>query len=403
MSATVAAALKKIAVALLSNKKVMKKVVIAILSILVALLMPIAAVIGIFKSSIEFDDDQIEAVIDTLDPEVLAKIAIVQATLDEIEEAMDDADMSDRYEEAQMLYMLGLYDYQDEEDFVDRLVGCFEEDQSDYELIEAINDEFDCDIDPEEYLTVVTGMRKATISRFIFENPHTKNNHDLVAWAYEAYDDDWGYVWGSYGLLLTQARFESLCDQYPTHVENHHDFIQEHWVGRRTTDCAGLIKGYLWYNFESGEIEYGSGGFIDYNANDMFANAPESGTIDTIPEIPGLGLWKDGHAGVYIGNGYVIHSAGTETGVVLTKLENTSFTHWFKVPGLTYIEDEEQEPEPTPTPTPELTPTPEPTPEPTETTEPAETSETVAETESEPTEESPPQETEESLSTETEE
>ena len=35
----------------------------------------------------------------------------------------------------------------------------------------------------------------------------------------------------------------------------------------------------------------------------MFANATVKGTIDTIPEIPGLAVWHEGHIGIYIGNG----------------------------------------------------------------------------------------------------
>ena len=34
------------------------------------------------------------------------------------------------------------------------------------------------------------------------------------------------------------------------------------------------------------------------------------GTIDTLPEIPGLALYKDGHARYYIGNGYAVEWQG---------------------------------------------------------------------------------------------
>lgn len=38
-----------------------------------------------------------------------------------------------------------------------------------------------------------------------------------------------------------------------------------------------------------------------------------------MPEIPGLMLWKSGHAGVYIGGGYAIEAMGTSKGVVKTR------------------------------------------------------------------------------------
>lgn len=338
MWSTIAAALKKIAVAILSNKKLRNKVCIFILSVTVAFFMPIIAVLAIFSGKIEFTDEQIQQVVDNIDEEELEKLMKVQETMDDIEEAMKDADMHDRYEEAQLLYLFALYDYQDEDEFVDRLVGCFEDDQSDYELVENVNDEFDCDIDPAEFSMAASSMRSTMINRWIFADPATKNNTDLVAWADMAYQRQWGYVWGSYGLILSQEYFENLCEAYPTHVENYHDFIQENWVGRRTADCAGLIKGYLWYNPDSQQIEYGYGGFTDYGANSMYNAASESGPVSEIPEIPGLGVWHDGHVGIYIGNGYVIQAMGTKYGVVKTKLEGSTFTNWFKIPGIEYPE-----------------------------------------------------------------
>lgn len=343
MSVSAAAVIKKVAVAIVSDKKARNKIGIFILSVLVGLLMPIAALLAVFSGHLEFTDEMISEVIDNLDENEVEKLQQVQDTLDAIEEAMRDAGMHSRYEEAQALYMFGLYEYQDEDDFIDRLVGCFEEDQTDYELIDEVNDEFDCDLDPVEYLRIITGIRSTTINTFGFMDPETKNNLDLVFWAYEAYNDGWGYVWGTYGLILTQDSFENLCEVYPDNVENHHDFIQENWVGRRTADCAGLIKGYLWFNPESHQIEYGSNGFTDRDADTLYNDSTVNGTIDTIPETPGLGVWHEGHVGIYIGDGWVIQASGTETGVVKTKLEGSSFTNWFEIPGITYGSDEEEE------------------------------------------------------------
>ena len=50
MSAALGAALKKIAVALLSDPKAMKKVLAIVLTLLVAIIMPIAAVHAHFKT-----------------------------------------------------------------------------------------------------------------------------------------------------------------------------------------------------------------------------------------------------------------------------------------------------------------------------------------------------------------
>jgi hypothetical protein len=71
----------------------------------------------------------------------------------------------------------------------------------------------------------------------------------------------------------------------------------------------------------------------------MFNLATEKGDISTLPEIPGLCLWKKGHIGVYIGGGQVIEAHGTIYGVIQTPLQGegaTSWTHWLKCPYIGY-------------------------------------------------------------------
>ena len=65
----------------------------------------------------------------------------------------------------------------------------------------------------------------------------------------------------------------------------------------------------------------------------------EWGSISSIPRIHGLGLWKQGHVGVYVGNGMFVDNS--EPGVnmryqaVTTRLWGTS-ARWYKVPGVAY-------------------------------------------------------------------
>jgi len=173
-----------------------------------------------------------------------------------------------------------------------------------------------------------------------FTHPETKNAHDLAAYAIQAWENGWGYVWGSYGNVLTPALFEYKLRQYPDGVGNYESFIRENWLGRRTADCIGLIKGYGWLDAETLTIQYGTNGMPDYGANQMHSSAIQSGlahgSIATIPEIPGLGLWKNGHAGVYIGGGYAIEAMGTKYGVVKTEVAGRGWEEWYEIPSIEY-------------------------------------------------------------------
>lgn len=166
-----------------------------------------------------------------------------------------------------------------------------------------------------------------------------KNNLDLVTYAIHAWESGWGYVWGTFGSVLTESLFEYKLEQYPDGVGNYEDFIRENWLGGRTTDCVGLIKGYGWLDTDTFTIDYGTNGMPDMGADQMYNNATVKGDISTMPDIPGLAVWHKGHIGVYIGNGEVIEAMGTKYGVVKTKLADRSFTAWLEVPYISYITD----------------------------------------------------------------
>lgn len=180
-----------------------------------------------------------------------------------------------------------------------------------------------------------------------FVSPETKNNLDLAAYAIQAWENNWGYVWGTYGNVLTQSLFDYKLKQYPEGVGDYEDFIKDNWLGRRTADCIGLLKGYAWLDTSDMTIGYAENGAPDYGADQMYQYVKESGEagkdyggIATMPEIPGLMLWKDGHAGVYIGGGYAIEAMSTKYGVVKTEVDGRGWKGWGKLPFLDYLEDE---------------------------------------------------------------
>lgn len=65
-------------------------------------------------------------------------------------------------------------------------------------------------------------------------------------------------------------------------------------------------------------------------------SATRKGKIATMPDTPGLAVWKAGHIGVYIGNGEVVEAMGTKYGVVKTQLEGRGWTHWLEIPYIDY-------------------------------------------------------------------
>ncbi len=343
MSATVGAAIKKVAVALLKNPKVLKTVGGIVLGIIIIIIMPIIAVIAIFNGDISIDTDRLhQMVVENLSAEDKANLQLVEDTMNGIEKAMKDAGFTSRVKEAQVLYTLVLSDKAHEQGFITRLVGCFSANQTDGQLIAAVNAAFGTELSAADFTELMGNIRAVAIDVSGYTDPATKNNLDLVRWAVAAEKARWGYVYGTFGGVLDKSLLEYKLEQYPSEVGNYEEFIRENWLGRRTADCVGLIKGYGWLDTDTLEVKYGTNGMPDVDAGGMYAAATEKGTIDTIPEIPGLAVWHYGHIGIYIGNGEVIQAADTRSGVIRTQLADNRWTHWLKIPYISYSQEAEE-------------------------------------------------------------
>ena len=118
-------------------------------------------------------------------------------------------------------------------------------------------------------------MTELDVSRFT--DPNTKNAEDLVVYVTHAWESGWGYVWGTFGQTLTESLFESKLRQYPEGVGNYEEFIRSNWLGGRTADCVGLIKGYGWLDADALTIRYGTNGMPDIGADAMYRNAKVKG------------------------------------------------------------------------------------------------------------------------------
>ena len=160
MSATVAAALKKLSAVVLSDKNNLKTALGIIIGIIVIIVMPIAAVLSIFSGDMNIDTDRLQQMItESLTSEEEDNLKFIEDTMLTLDKKMTDAGFLDRVKEAQVLYVLALSDYSREDGFTDKLVGCFAADQTDEQLISAVNEAFGTDINSEDFTKVMNDIR----------------------------------------------------------------------------------------------------------------------------------------------------------------------------------------------------------------------------------------------------
>lgn len=115
----------------------------------------------------------------------------------------------------------------------------------------------------------------------------------LAEWALNAYYEGWSYVYGG--------------------------------SSPGAVDCSGLI-----YSYCGGERVA------------MIETCTEQGSVSAgVPNIHGLGLWRPGHVGVYVGNGYEVDARGDDYGVCYEKMSSSylGWTYWFKLAAVSYVEN----------------------------------------------------------------
>lgn len=150
------------------------------------------------------------------------------------------------------------------------------------------------------------------------------------------------YWYGTCCYDCTKSLLSRKAAQYPAHytAARMPRYREDIAAGKKCADCIGLIKGYMWWDDAAGKTKYGSNGCPDKGANGMFSYAKQRklkwGTIDTLPDRPGLILWRSGHVGVYTGGGMLVEARGFATGIVEARVAERNFTHWFEMPALKY-------------------------------------------------------------------
>ena len=152
MSATVAAALKKIAVAVLTDKKLRKTVLGILLGVIVIIVMPFAAIIGVLNGDVELDTDRFNQILsENMTAEEQAKMQRLKELSEKLETKMREAELTERQiQAAKTLCMTVLSDFWDQDGFADRLISCFAPEQSDAELAGQLNAVFGTEISAEE-------------------------------------------------------------------------------------------------------------------------------------------------------------------------------------------------------------------------------------------------------------
>ena len=157
----------------------------------------------------------------------------------------------------------------------------------------------------------------------------------LAEYCKKVYEAGWVYWYGTYGKKCSQSLYNSKKNQYPGHYTSGRTkgYMRDIAEGKRCADCVGMIKSFFWKDGDlTATPKYATNHCPDVSANGMIRLCPQTGKISTLPDEPGLVVWKDGHIGVYIGGGYTIEMRGFDYDCVKRKVSAGPWTKWGRLP-----------------------------------------------------------------------
>ena len=178
-----------------------------------------------------------------------------------------------------------------------------------------------------------------------------------------ALDNAWGYIWGTTGILWTQAKQDQkvayMVSKYGANWKTSEDAKKDtyyyaakdgaKWIGHYVADCSGL---FVWaFKQLGGAIAHGSNSIYDRYCSSK-GNLSGGKRTDGKTLQPGSAVFtnKNGdktHIGLYVGNGKVIEAASTGKGVVESNVTDSKWKCWGELKEVSY------DTEPTPAPIPD--------------------------------------------------
>lgn len=174
-----------------------------------------------------------------------------------------------------------------------------------------------------------------------------KTNKGLVEYARVQAVNNRPYWYGTFGQEGTEKLYKAKREQYSSQYDKWPKSSFTSQYGQKVHDCSGLIKGYM-FSENPDDLHPKYNPAYDFSANGMIDACKERGDISTLPEIPGLILWKNNHVGIYAGNGKVYEAKGHSYGCITSRVQDTAWKSWGKLPFIKYEETPAPSPEPTP-------------------------------------------------------
>lgn len=155
-----------------------------------------------------------------------------------------------------------------------------------------------------------------------------------------AYDNKWGYIWGTAGVAWTKAKQDQLNKTTDANRESSRKYGAQ-WIGHTVADCSGLFS---WAYKQLGSYMY-------HGSNTMWRSyCVDKGDLSAGKRTdgktlkPGTAVFTDHsgdktHVGLYVGNGEVIEASSPKVGVIKSKISDKKWKCWGELKYTDYTDE----------------------------------------------------------------
>ena len=160
------------------------------------------------------------------------------------------------------------------------------------------------------------------------------STNDLIGKFRHALDNNWGYIWGTAGVMWTKERQEQLNKTTDSNRAMSRKYGSK-WIGHYVADCSGLfVWAFKQFGLEMSHIS--SNIFISYCDKKGKLTADLKKTI-----LPGTAVFTGDterdhpHVGLYVGD-VVIEAAGAKQGVITSKITDSKWKWYGQLKNVKY-------------------------------------------------------------------
>ena len=175
----------------------------------------------------------------------------------------------------------------------------------------------------------------------------------------KALAEHWGYIWGTAGILWTQARQNQkvnyLVKTYGENWKRNADAKNDHyymcglygakWINHTVADCSGMFV-WAFKQYGMGMSHISSNIYKSYcGTKGQLTDALKKTLLPGTAVFTGSTASNHPHVGLYVGNGKVIESHGTQAGVVTANITENRWTWYGLLKNVSYpSQDAPQQP-----------------------------------------------------------